>query len=89
MPLISKLKKGEFFVFLASTLSIFYILVNGFTEVMGAGKIGYGATKMAVVENIYITCSKIFVISLIVYVIAVTIQNYRGKQTMSREKMHD
>ncbi len=43
---------------------------------MGAGKIGYGATKIAVVENIYITCSKIFVISLIVYVIAVTIQNY-------------
>jgi len=89
VPLISKLKKGEFFVFLASTLSIFYILVSGFAEVMGAGKIGYGATKIAVVENIYITCSKIFVVSLIVYVIAVTYSKLRGKQMMSREKIHD
>ena len=70
IPLIDKLTKKELLVFLASTIAILCILITGFAEVMGAGSLGYGVTKVTIVKDIYITCFKIFAISLIVYLIA-------------------
>jgi len=70
IPLIDKLTKKEILVFIASTLAILYVLISGFAEVMGAESPGYSVTKVTIVKDIYITCFKIFAISLIVYLIA-------------------
>jgi len=81
MPLIDRLRKKDFIIFFASTLSIFYIMIAGFAEVMGAGKHGYEVTKISVVGDIYLTCFKIFVLSTIIYLVVLAIQSFRrGKK---------
>lgn len=80
MPLIDRIEKKEFAIFFASTLTILYIMVAGFAEVMGPGKYPYEVTKTSILADLYFLCFKIFAISTVIYLVVLAIQRIQKSE---------
>ncbi len=73
MPLIERLRRSVAMVFLASTLGLFFTMLVGFAEVMGAGNPSYEMTKISILGDIYFSFFKILAVSAFVYLTALAI----------------